>query len=184
MTRNQLAALVMLSVGTAAAYGQNLVTNGSFETGDFTGWTLIGSTENNFVDSGFASQGTFAAYFGEVGGNAILRQTIATNPGTVYNISFDFAGNGDNPSSFSAAFGGTTLFSVTNPPFDVNYVTRTFQVTATSTTADLTFTARDDLGFLNLDNVMVTAQAVPEPTTMAALALGALALVKKRARKN
>jgi hypothetical protein len=43
-------AVIGLALGTIApAQAANIVTNGSFETGDFTGWTLSGDTTFNGV---------------------------------------------------------------------------------------------------------------------------------------
>src|SRR5579863_7709011 len=90
-----LLALCLLTVGTAALAQVN---NGSFETGDFTGWTVSGDTA--FVGvcdvancpGGFAPEnGKFAAYFGPVGDTATISQNIATTPGDSYALSFYLA---------------------------------------------------------------------------------------------
>ena len=43
----------------------NIVANGDFETGDFTGWTLTGPQTFTAVDTLAPHTGTFGAYFGE-----------------------------------------------------------------------------------------------------------------------
>src|ERR1700761_4907020 len=74
-------ALAILADGTTAIAQVN---NGSFETGDFSWWTVSGDT--GFVGvcdvtncpGGFAPQdGNFAGYFGPVGDTATISQTIA-----------------------------------------------------------------------------------------------------------
>lgn len=43
------------------------ITNGGFETGDFTGWTLGGNTGYTGVTGSYAHSGNFGAYFGAGG---------------------------------------------------------------------------------------------------------------------
>ena len=71
----------------------NLVTNGSFETGNFSGWTLGG----NFGVSAFGPQtsidgnaeiGQFAANIGAMGSDATLSQAIQTTAGQHYTLTF------------------------------------------------------------------------------------------------
>src|SRR6266550_7045160 len=117
MAMNRLARMVVggmvvaigLAVGTAQA-AINLVTNGSFETGDFTGWTLTGNTGFSGVEcpgAPFAGpgDGNCDAFFGPVGSNAILSQNLGTTIGQHYLITFDFQPDGGTPSFFSAMFG-------------------------------------------------------------------------------
>ncbi len=48
-----LATLAIAFLVTAPkSFAQNLVANGSFETGDFTGWTTGGNFEDTFVETG------------------------------------------------------------------------------------------------------------------------------------
>src|SRR6266478_615331 len=104
------------------AHAVELVTNGSFETGDFTGWTLTGNTGFTGVEcpgAPFAGpgDGNCDAFLGPVGSNGTLSQTLTTIPGQFYNIRFDFQPDGGQPSFFSAVWDAQPpLFSRTNPP--------------------------------------------------------------------
>jgi hypothetical protein len=174
----------LCSVGFVYA-DSNLVTNGSFETGDFSGWTLSG--DSSFVGvcnvstcpGGFAPQdGNFAGYFGPVGDTATISQNIATTPGDSYSLSFYLANpEGGTPNYFAVTF-GTSTFSFSN--FGVAFGWQQFTLTtlATSDQTPLSFTFRNDPSYWFLDNVSVqpSGGTVPEPGTLVLFGSGALAL--------
>jgi len=64
------------------------------------------------------------------------------------------------------------------------YVEYTFQVTATGASTNLTFFERDDNGFLSLDDVSATANAVPEPSSFTLFVLGMAGIVGYRVRSR
>jgi PEP-CTERM motif len=176
-------AVTTLSAGVAQA---NLIVNGSFETGDFTGWTLTGNTGFTGVEcpgAGFAGpgDGNCDAFLGPVGSNGTLSQTFPTVVGQVYSISFDFQPDGGVTSFFSAVWDAQpALFSVTNPAAS-SYQVLTFNALATTLTTSLSFNFRDDPGFLKLDSVSVT---VPEPSTLALFGAGLAGLAAFRRRRK
>ena len=85
-----------------------LVTNGGFETGDFTDWLQSGMTDFTAVDMGFPHGGDYSAYMGPIGGTGTLSQDLATVAGQQYLVKFWLLnGDGANPDlDFTIIFPG------------------------------------------------------------------------------
>src|SRR5690349_12408753 len=135
-------ALAVILVLTAAHAKADLVTNGGFETGSFSGWT-VASTSCTGVGTNIGTgnpgclnailsdpgphSGNYAAYLGS-GAPDTLTQNLSTTAGATYNVSFWLAStqcNGNEgcgglgntaPNSFAVSFGSTTLYSQTDLP--------------------------------------------------------------------
>lgn len=157
----------------------NLVSNGGFETGDFTDWTVIEGGAGNFIvvaDYFSPHSGDYHAIFAATQGqNDTLVQTLNTVPGQSYAVTFWLRG-GDTlqfDNHFSASFGGTELLSLSDAAY-FEYTEFTYNVTATGASTPLTFSGRDTSGAYLLDDVSVTA--VPEPSTWVMAGLGMLVL--------
>jgi len=95
----------------------NLVVNGGFETGDHTGWMLVGqqglTAAGTVRSSGYATpyanhpeEGSYYWNDGAVGGVDGIAQTIATTIGDHYTLSFWLSNDGGNFNSFDAFAGG------------------------------------------------------------------------------
>jgi hypothetical protein len=161
-----VAAALLVSAAASAANAAELVTNGGFETGNFSGWTQFGNTGfTNVADC----PGPCYAFFGPVGSTGGIQQMLATVAGSTYAVSFDLESDGEQPSSVDVFLGGVDLFSLTDPPASSGFVNHIINVTASQTNAVLSFAFRDDPGREFLDNVSVTqvAGGVPEPATWA-----------------
>jgi hypothetical protein len=177
-----VAALVaVLLVGAPTAFATNLLTNGSFETGDLTGWIGGGAGGPPFVLSGpfyaysGAEDGNFYTLWGQVGADGTLSQTFSDTAGQHYTFSFWFASVGDNPSDFSASWDGTSVLSLTNPNTGANWTEFSFSETGTGSDT-ISFAGHDDPAWMALDNVSVSPSGgtTPEPSSLLLLGSGLL----------
>jgi hypothetical protein len=105
-----------LSLGAAEA-SANFVTNGGFETGDFTGWTQFGNTAATgvFADATLMPVGTFLAFFGPIGSTGGITQTVGAAPSAALTLSFALRDlSGGPPNFFDVSFNGASLLSITD----------------------------------------------------------------------
>jgi hypothetical protein len=159
-----LLGIALLSAPSAVRADQLLV-NGGFETGDFTGWTQGGNTGSTSVwqGVGVAHGGFYVAALGPVGSPGTLSQTVSTTPGGTLYLNFYLASDGQTPNSFGVSL-GTTLSLQLNNLAQQPYKLYSFQSTATDVSSTLTFTFQNDPGYLLLDDVSLTTSP-GDPTT-------------------
>lgn len=146
--------LFSLQVALAQA-GTSLVQNGSFETGDFTGWSLSGNTGHMSVSATtqYVHTPTYGAQMGPYRSLGYLSQTVATGPGQSYLLScwLDSPVN-KTPNEFLVAWNGTILYDRVNMGI-VSWTNLQFTVTATGTSTVLQFGFRDDRNYVGFDDV-------------------------------
>ncbi len=155
--------------------GQNLVVNGGFETGDFTGWTLAGDTVvgREIYDEVISSNSTYQAVHSGVYGAflgddkvATLSQPLATQPGHSYYLSLWL----DNPQtgsgqSFSVNWNTNTavaspVYALSSPPA-FTWTNLTFILNATASNTVLQFAVQNTPNYFGMDDVSVTPLPVP-----------------------
>ncbi len=208
MNKSHLAisALTLMVALPSLSQAVELTTNGGFETGTFAGWTQFATGPNQTITNVSPSSGVFAAeIFNTVAAsNSLMKQAnigvgIVTAGQTV-NISFDAKGSFANGGVAFAEFfseiagGGVSSSQILGgAPLNLNANTwTTFNYTVTAganvsggVTLQLgatTGAAPGSFAHVFYDNASVTV--VPEPATMTALGVGALALMRRRKNKS
>ncbi len=179
----------------------NLITNGSFETGNFvnngngamslavgatdvTGWKVTNAEiawTTNLNSYGLtASDGS---YFLDLTGyhDAVpyggVTQTINTTPGQAYTLAFNLDvnqsdGRYSGPVGIQAAAGSTSQAFTFNPSGSGNqFGLFGFNFVAAASTTAITFTGTQGNQYIGLDNVSVISAAVPESSAMTSLSL-------------
>jgi hypothetical protein len=171
------AAAAIATVAVAGPAKANLISNGNFGTGDFTGWTLsgdlnggssVGSSGNPTQPSGpgFGN----SAYLGTLGGILDLGQTFSTVAGQTYDLTFFLQADG-GPGTFTTDINNVQVGSVSvNGATDWTLYDLSFTATGASTQLD--FLISNDPSFFELTDVNV-----PEPSTLALMLVGVAGLV-------
>jgi hypothetical protein len=176
---------IAVLVPAAAA---NIVTNGGFESGDFTGWTIAATScgsdfgiTTNPVD---AESGNYAAFFNGScpGSYDSFQQALPTIAGQNYAVSFyietqgsaarDLIVNWNGAPILNLSGAGTGVYALYNliEPATTSSTTLEFQGYNTSSTPDF------------VDNVAVSEVDEPGPPSLLAVGLGMLCTRRLLAR--
>jgi hypothetical protein len=184
LVRSALLCAAMAAVACVPARAGNLLVNGGFDTGDFTGWTM-GDPGDTYVGlstspgyPGFAPEnGLYLAYFGTSGHQTTLSQTFTDLAGSLYKVTFYLEGgalqNGEI-NNFSASIDSTLLTNISQlNSLSYKEYTFTFMGTGSDT---LEFSSENDNNYFGLDDVSVMS-AAPEPSSVMLLGTGVVALM-------
>jgi MYXO-CTERM domain-containing protein len=177
--------VVLLSVASALLAGApamatELVSNGGFETGDFTGWTQFGDPSYTGVDNGGsfpAHGGSFTGYFGPITAGGI-QQALTANIGDVVTVSFYYAQAFGSPGeSMTVTLGSVPVFSAADFT-NTAYTQFTGNFTVADTNPMLTFTFVDPPDYVLVDDVSVSP--APAPGALALAGIASLTLRRRR----
>jgi len=149
--------------------GQNIVSNGGFETGDFAGWNLNATSTQVGKLSGLVHGGHYGAELGQPGTLGYLSQILPTTAGHIYLLSLwiDNPKNpyGATPNEFLVQWEGATIYEVVDLPFS-KWTNLKFYVTATNSGSLLQFGFQDDPYYLGLDDISVKSVVAPKIKTV------------------
>lgn len=200
MKMHALAGLALFAAVATPAAAVTII-NGSFEQGtnpggsfitvpagggDITGWTVGGAGVDYIGGYWQASEGIRSIDLSALSSGSVS-QTIATEVGHTYQVTFDLSGNPDGGNgtkiavvSISGSLPLIQTYDVTpaNSRANMNWQTYSYSFTAFSTASTLTFSsanytpygpALDNVGIVDLDG---SGQNVPEPAAWVMLVMG------------
>lgn len=184
MNLNKWIGVSLLAAGMATSANANLVVNGGFETGNFSGWTTQAAAfgSNYGVINGQSHSGTFSARFqANQGQQDAIWQTLNTVQGTNYKINFWLYNAGVGDDNLQVLWEGSNILN--QAPIEApleSWTEYTLNAVATTNGSEFKFRLYDGNAWALLDDVNVTASPVPEPATMAVLGGGLLLLIRRR----
>lgn len=195
-----VAKMAFLLGAASAGAAPNLVANGGFETGNFTGWTQNGNVAYDFVAADSPRTGAKSAFFGASCAQAPVQgcqptggisQSLATQDGHIYAFEFYLQDMGSGSGTYLAQLlaDGVSLVTQNVGLNNQGYVRFAGEFVGTGDDTLLSFLFTHDSTWWSLDDVAVTdtgrtvgPNQTPEPGTLllVGMALGAAGLLRRR----
>lgn len=212
LIHNSIIASVLALAAVSAHANTNLLVNGSFEEPQIpgrawviygsgstaiTGWTVVGAdtqlTRTEFVPAAHGTQ--WIDLTGIYGYNKGLRSdAVATVIGKTYQLSFDlgdYYAQGFRTSTLGVSINGgaNTLFTNIYEGGIMDWERKSFSFVASSNSTNITFLgvengALSNNAVIGLDNVVLNAAPVPEPSTYAMMLAGLFGVAAFARRKR
>lgn len=190
-----LAIAVLISMSSLAVAGPNLIVNGDFEAGE-TGWQKSGGMTIGLVsttDRGkSAGTGCIGSECLDLPNYSSLNQIVQTTVGQTYEFSFWVAEYLGSPSGFAVYWDGRLVDRVTDPAnnsltfigdnvFEGTWTQFTYSgLVANTASTGIELRGRHDPGGMHFDDISIVEETdIPEPSILALLGLGALAMGRR-----
>ncbi len=188
---------IMTAVAVAALSGGcaragNLVHNGNFSTGDFTDWTVFNASGSGVTSdisvrsgSGYNPDGIgYGASFAEYTGGRSpppppfdsISQTLPTIAGDTYTLTYYLQNNAGPTNEFQAYWNGAKIQDILNANA-FSFVQVSFQAVATSGSTVLEFAGFQTPAQFALTDIVVTQNAVPEPSSLVLSGIAAVGVI-------
>lgn len=173
-----------MGAGARAEY----ITNGGFETGDFSGWTLSGETAALGVLPLVQNTGSYGVYAGPENAPGILSQSFSAPAGEALTVSFFLSSSSGTTNRLQVIWNGTVIADRADIPAGL-YTEYSYAVSSAGSNT-LGLGLLNPSSFFSLDDVSVAAAtsvapvAAPEPATLALLgtAVAGLSVLRRRRR--
>lgn len=180
--RSSAVALIALVLLPGAAFA-NLITNGGFETGDFTGWTVTGTKQYYGVSHNAAHSGSWGAWFGDIEGLTYIAQTVPTTPGAMYDISLWVANPLESTNRAEVWWDGIQIVDETNsPPYPFQLVSWT--LTASTSSTEFLLGGNNPPGYWLIDDIEISQVPEPSSVLLASAGIGFLIAFAVRRRTS